>query len=237
MQNPKHSSISHLAIIMDGNGRWAQMQGKTRQIGHKKGASNVRKITDWCAKQGIKFLTLYAFSTENWNRPKKEVDFLMKLLEQYLKQEVKTYHKNNIRFRAIGDIDFFYQPLKSLILDLESQTASYTNLTQVLALNYGSRNEIARTFLKIANQHQNLASKTPTQIESLIDENLDTKDMPDVDLLIRTGGEERLSNFLLWQISYAEFYFTKTLWPEFQTTELATIIENFQERERRFGKI
>lgn len=255
---------------MDGNGRWAQIQGKSRQVGHKKGAKNVRFITDWCAKNHIAYLTLYAFSTENWNRPKKEVDFLMKLLERYLQEETQTYHQNKIRFRAIGDIDFFYQPLKSLIYNLESQTATYTNLTQTLALNYGSRNEIARACIKalaesnvcnknIAQESNNKSKKrfldsslpfanstqingdyaihtiNPKEMESLIHQHLDTTDMPDVDLLIRTGGEQRLSNFLLWQASYAELAFTKTLWPDFGSDELKGIIQDFYLRQRRFG--
>lgn len=231
-------SLNHLAIIMDGNGRWAQLQGKPRQAGHKKGASNVRTITNWCAKHDIGYLTLYAFSTENWNRPKTEVDFLMKLLERYLRDEAKTYHDNAIRFRAIGDIDFFSQPLKHLILDLESSTSHYTNLTQTLALNYGSRNEITRACRKIVLASPKLSDdpqEAAKALESTLANALDTADMPDVDLLIRTGGEQRLSNFLLWQASYAELAFTQTLWPDFNTNELARIIEEFHSRTRRFG--
>ncbi|SQB98854.1 undecaprenyl diphosphate synthetase [Helicobacter fennelliae] len=232
--------LHHLAIIMDGNGRWAQNRKKSRQSGHKVGAKNVRNITQWCLQYGIQFLTLYAFSTENWNRPKKEIDALMKLLEKYLKEESQTYHKNNIRFRAIGDIDFFYQPLKHLILDLESSTSSYTKMTQTLALNYGSKDEISRAFLRVIKSNVDLAdlqTKTPKQIKSLIAQNLDTHDMPNVDLLVRTGGEQRLSNFLLWQASYAEFYFSKTLWPDFDTKELQEIISDFYLRQRRFGAV
>lgn len=231
------NQLYHLAIIMDGNGRWAQNQGKIRTTGHKAGAQNVREITTWCAQNDIKFLTLYAFSTENWNRPKNEVNALMRLLERYLKEEAKTYHKHNIRFRAIGDIDFFYQPLKSLILDLQAKTASYENLTQTLALNYGSRNEIARSFLRLTQSPQDLSHLSPKAIESLISENLDTAGLPDVDLIIRTGGEQRLSNFLLWQVSYAEFYFSKTLWPDFSAQELERIIKDFSLRQRRFGRV
>ena len=235
---PKKGYTMHLAIIMDGNGRWAQLQGKPRQAGHKKGASNVRTITNWCAKHDIGYLTLYAFSTENWNRPKTEVDFLMKLLERYLRDEAKTYHDNAIRFRAIGDIDFFSQPLKHLILDLESSTSHYTNLTQTLALNYGSRNEITRACRKIVLASPKLSDdpqEAAKALESTLANALDTADMPDVDLLIRTGGEQRLSNFLLWQASYAELAFTQTLWPDFNTNELARIIEEFHSRTRRFG--
>ncbi len=233
------NQLSHLAIIMDGNGRWAKKRGKMRTAGHEAGAQNVREITTWCAQNGIKFLTLYAFSTENWNRPKSEVDTLMSLLEKYLKQEAKTYHKHRIRFRAIGDIDFFYQPLKDLILDLQAQTANYENFTQTLALNYGSRNEISRTFLKLTKTQnlENLKSLSSSEIELLIRENLDTFDMPEVDLLVRTGGEQRLSNFLLWQVSYAELYFSDTLWPDFSTQELEKIIKDFSLRKRRFGGV
>lgn len=237
MQN----SLNHLAIIMDGNGRWAQLQGKARQAGHKKGASNVRTITNWCAKHNIAYLTLYAFSTENWNRPKTEVEFLMKLLERYLRDEAKTYHDNGIRFRAIGDIAFFSEPLKHLILDLESATSHYTTLTQTLALNYGSRNEIARACHKILLDGALDRSQSPQEaakaLESAISAALDTADMPDVDLLIRTGGEQRLSNFLLWQASYAELAFSQTLWPDFGTDELAAIIDDFRARTRRFGAL
>lgn len=253
---PQDKTLKHLAIIMDGNGRWAQMQGKSRQVGHRKGAQNVRAITDWCAKHDISYLTLYAFSTENWNRPKKEVDFLMKLLEKYLRDEASTYHKNKIRFRAIGNIATFSQPLKSMILELESQTAHYTNLTQALALNYGGRNEIARAYAKIVGEcvggvDSGAESKNADfalsvvkmldsdrdfkQMEALVQRHLDTADMPDVDLLVRTGGEQRLSNFLLWQASYAELAFSKTLWPDFGSDELAEIIEGFYQRQRRFG--
>lgn len=249
-------ALQHIAIIMDGNGRWAQMQGKARHIGHKKGAKNVRIITDWCAKHEIKFLTLYAFSTENWNRPKKEVDFLMRLLERYLRDEAPTYHENEIKFRAIGDIEMFSQPLRDLIYTLESSTRNYTKLTQTLALNYGSRNEITRACAKILAQSQDIQERKKHSLhageshladaldsgaldhkalESALQAHLDTADMPDVDLLIRTGGEQRLSNFLLWQASYAELAFTHTLWPDFNTNELARIIEEFHSRTRRFG--
>lgn len=232
-------ALQHIAIIMDGNGRWAQMQGKARHIGHKKGAKNVRVITDWCAKHEIQFLTLYAFSTENWNRPKKEVDFLMRLLERYLRDEAPTYHENEIKFRAIGDIETFSQPLRDLIYTLESSTKSYTKLTQTLALNYGSRNEIARACYKILQANMANGAQSPQEavkaLESTLANALDTADMPDVDLLIRTGGEQRLSNFLLWQASYAELAFTHTLWPDFNTNELARIIEEFHSRTRRFG--
>ena len=231
------TSLSHIAIIMDGNGRWAQMRGKGRKAGHKEGAKKVREITTWCAKNHIAYLTLYAFSTENWARPKQEVDFLLKLLEKYLKNEAKTYHKHQIRFRAIGDISAFSKTLQNLITQLESSTSNYTNLTQVLALNYGSRDELARSFgkiLKSLSKTTQIPQKS-SDIQALINKNLDTYGLPDVDLLIRTGGEQRLSNFLLWQASYAELYFSKTLFPDFGTRELERIITDFGKRVRRFG--
>lgn len=224
------NELAHLAIIMDGNGRWAQAKNKARREGHKAGANTVRDITIWCAKNTIKYLTLYAFSTENWKRPKTEVNFLMKLLLEYLKSEKKTYLDNNIRFKAIGDISLFNNPLKEMILDLEECTKNNTNLTQILALNYGGRDEILRCFKKISHRYSDQIIS-----EKIIQENLDTAEIPDVDLLIRTGGEQRISNFLLWQISYAELHFTQTFWPDFNTQELEAIIANFKQRARRFG--
>lgn len=225
------NNLNHLAIIMDGNGRWAQIRNKPRKTGHQEGAKVVRDITIWCAKNSIKYLTLFAFSTENWKRPKTEVDFLMKLLLKYLKKEKSTYLQNDIRFKAIGNIEVFNNPLKDMICELEESTKMHTSLTQTLALNYGSRDEITRTFKKLLkNPPQELEN-----LESLIAKNLDTCDFPDVDLLIRTGGEMRISNFLLWQISYAELYFTPTYWPEFNTTELSDIIKSYKKKERRFG--
>ena len=293
------SELKHLAIIMDGNGRWAQSHNKPRREGHKAGASVVREITTWCAKHTIEYLTLYAFSTENWKRPKAEVDFLMKLLRQYLKNEKKTYLENNIRFKAIGDISSFSNPLKEMIFDLEESTQNNTNLTQILALNYGSRNEIARCFQKLLRalrggngasgqgQGENLGGASSgdltdeqegnlgsgltnglmggsliegstggrngkrsgfctgdtwealegdtARLEQAISAHLDTHFAPDVDLLIRTGGEMRISNFLLWQISYAELHFTQTFWPDFTTRELENIIAEFRTKSRRFG--
>ncbi|PAF44324.1 di-trans,poly-cis-decaprenylcistransferase [Helicobacter sp. 11S02596-1] len=217
---------------MDGNGRWAKQKGKIRTQGHKKGAKTIKEITTWCAKNNIAYLTLYAFSTENWNRPKSEVDFLMKLLEKYLIDEKKTYLQNNIRFKTIGNIEIFNQPLRRTIESLETETASNTALTQILALNYGSKDEIARACEKIITT--NAYAKNP-DMPQLIEAHLDTKGIPDVDLLIRTGGEMRLSNFLLWQASYAELFFSPILWPDFRADDLANIIEDFKSRKRRFG--
>lgn len=226
------NSLNHLAIIMDGNGRWAEKQGKNRTKGHQEGIKIVREISSWCAKNTIKYLTLYAFSTENWRRPKAEVDFLMKLLEKYLKKEAQTYKQNNIRFKAIGNIDIFNQSLKDSIKSLEDKTSKNTALTQILALNYGSRDEIARACKKIIDSNVCFEG---IDLSTLIEKNLDTYDTPDVDLLIRTGGEMRLSNFLLWQISYAELFFTPTLWPDFNIEELGEIVYDFRHRDRRFG--
>ncbi|PAF41263.1 di-trans,poly-cis-decaprenylcistransferase [Helicobacter sp. 11S03491-1] len=219
---------------MDGNGRWAKQKGKMRTQGHRQGIHTVREITKWCAKNNLSHLTLYAFSTENWNRPKAEVDFLMKLLEKYLLQEKKTYQENNIQFRAIGNIEAFNSPLKNLIQNLQEDTQHNNALTQILALNYGSRDEIKRAFEKII---QTNTYQTNTNLSQLIEDNLDTKGIPDVDLLIRTGGEMRLSNFLLWQASYAELFFTPTLWPDFTPEELQKIIHDFKSRTRRFGSL
>ena len=221
---------------MDGNGRWAQNKNLKRTDGHKEGVNVVRNIIQWCVKNSIKYLSLYAFSTENWNRPKIEVEFLMKLLEKYLVSESKTYMDNDIRFKAIGDIDRFSLRLKNLIFDLEKSTAKNNSLTQILALNYGSRDEMARVFLKLKNSKLD-SLKSKNEILNAIELNLDTANTPDVDLLIRTGGEMRLSNFLLYQSAYAELYFSKTLFPDFNTSELEAIILEYKNRIRRFGNI
>jgi undecaprenyl diphosphate synthase len=217
---------SHIAIIMDGNGRWAESQGKNRTYGHERGAETVRAITTFCAAHSdIDRLTLYAFSTENWKRPKIEVEFLMKLLEKYLKSERSTYLEGNIRFEPIGDLSIFSKSLRSVIDDVQNATAHCIGLTQCLALNYGGRDEIVRA--------ANILRETgELSVESL---SLALDCTHDVDLLIRTGGDHRLSNFMLWQAAYAELFFTKTLWPEFTTDELESIIKKFRTVERRFG--
>ena len=221
---------SHIAIIMDGNGRWAKERGLNRTAGHEEGARTVRKITSYCAKIGVKYLTLYAFSTENWDRPKLEVEFLMKLLEKYLKSELEVYLKNNIKFKAIGDLDRFSKGLQKTIFETQEKTAHCTGLTQVLALNYGSKNEIIRAIKKLNEQNLEV---TEENLESC----LDTSGMGDVDILIRTSGEVRLSNYLLWQNAYAEMFFTQTYWPDFNQSELDDILSDFGKRERRFGGI
>ena len=217
----------HIAIIMDGNGRWAQMQGLKRVKGHEAGAKVVRKVTRFCADhKEIERLTLYAFSTENWKRPKLEVEFLMKLLERYLQKELETYMENNIRFEPVGDLSGFSRPLLTTIEMVKEKTRHNNGLVQSLALNYGSKNEIVRALNTLA------AEKTEITEESLNN----ALDCPvPVDLLIRTGGDHRLSNFLLWQAAYAELFFSNTLWPDFSSYELETIIHQFTTIERRFG--
>ncbi|MEO1959356.1 MAG: di-trans,poly-cis-decaprenylcistransferase [Nautiliaceae bacterium] len=219
----------HLAIIMDGNGRWAKQRGFPRTKGHQKGVEVVREITTYCAKNPeIDTLTLYAFSTENWKRPKSEVEFLMKLLDKYLKKELKTYIQNDIKFEVIGDISKFSPSLQKRILATKEATKNNKSLTQVLALNYGSKDEITRAVKRVLQKKEKI---TPENIQKNLD-------MPrDVDLLIRTSGEMRISNFLLWQIAYAEMFFTKTLWPDFTSEELDKILKEFKKRERRFGGI
>jgi len=219
----------HIAIIMDGNGRWAKKRGLKIVEGHKAGAEVVKKITTYCANhKEVKILTLYAFSTENWKRPKMEIEFLMKLLDNYLKKELPTYIKNEVKFEVIGDISKFSKKLQDRIEYTKEQTKHFNKLTQVLALNYGSKDEIVRAVKKT------IANKEEVSEES-IQKHLDLN--KDVDLLIRTSGEIRISNFLLWQCAYAEMFFTKTLWPDFNEKELEEIINNFKKRERRFGGI
>jgi undecaprenyl diphosphate synthase len=220
----------HIAMIMDGNGRWAKERGLKRTAGHKKGAEVVREITTYCAKIGIKYLTLYAFSTENWKRPKLEVEYLMKLLEKYLKEELEVYLENNIKFRAIGDLSKFSKSLQNRILKTQEATSSCTGLTQVLALNYGSKDEIIRAIKKLNEKGLEVS-------EENLETCLDTAGIPPVDIMIRTSGEVRLSNYLLWQNAYAEMFFIQTYWPDFTKSELDDIISDFSKRERRFGAV
>jgi len=215
---------------MDGNGRWAKSRGLSRTAGHEEGAKTVREITTHCSKIGVKYLTLYAFSTENWTRPKLEVEFLMKLLQRWFTSELPVYLANNVKFKAIGDLSKFSKSLQKTIKEVEEKTVHCTGLTQVLALNYGSRDELTRAFKKVIENNLEIT-------EENIDASLDTATFGDVDLLIRTSGEVRLSNFLLWQCAYSEMFFTDTLWPDFAPKELDEIIEQFTKRERRFGGI
>ena len=221
--------IKNLAIIMDGNGRWAKQRGLNRTKGHEKGAEIIRDVTTYCAKhQSIETVTFYAFSTENWKRPKLEVDFLMRLLDRYLQKELETYQKNNVEFRAIGNLDAFSDKLQKRIKITEEATKGNKDLIHILALNYGGRAEITAAVNSLIAQ-----GKTVLE-ESDISSALQTP-YTDIDLLIRTSGEERVSNYLLWQISYAEFYFTETLWPDFTNIELDEIVNDFEQRTRRFG--
>ena len=213
---------------MDGNGRWAKERGKIRTFGHSEGAKKVIEITKVASNIGIKYLTLYAFSTENWKREKSEIDFLMKLLSKFLKREFRTLQENNIKFRVIGDMSKLSRQLQIVIANTIEKTKSNDGLTQILAINYGSRDEIIRAIKKMGNKDFT---------EENINKALDTHDFPDVDLLLRTGGEKRLSNFLLWQSAYAELFFTNTLWPDFSISEFRSILEDFKKRTRRFGGI
>jgi len=220
--------LKHLAIIMDGNGRWAKKRGLIRTKGHEKGADTIRDITQYCAEhETIETVTLYAFSTENWKRPKYEVDFLMRLLDRWLKQELETYHRFGARFETVGNIEGFSPKLQKTIASIKEQTAHHTNVTQILALNYGSREEIAKAATRLANRGAEITEKS-------LGLELNTP-YTDIDLLIRTSGEQRLSNFLLWQLSYSEFFFTPTLWPDFTPNELDDIIDQYLNRDRRFG--
>ncbi len=222
------NELHHLAIIMDGNGRWAKTKSLARIKGHEAGAKVVETVSEFCIKNSIANLTLYAFSTENWKRPESEVNFLLNLLKKFIIKKREIFIKNEIKFKAIGDISVFSQDLQSEISALQNLTATYKKLNFNLALNYGSRDEIIRAAKKVIQKGDELN-------EQNLSANLDSADSGDVDLLIRTGGEIRLSNFMLWQASYAEFAFTNTFWPDFSEDELAEIVENFKIKNRRFG--
>jgi len=226
----------HIAIIMDGNGRWAKQQGKLRAFGHKNGTKSVRKITETCAELGVENLTLYAFSTENWKRPKIEVKTLMQLLISSLKKEISTLQKNNIRLNAIGNLNDLPQKVHKELKEVIAQTKDNTRMTLTLALSYGSRDELLNTIKQISIKVKNNIISPEKIDESVINEHLYTRNLPDVDLLIRTSGEQRISNFLLWQIAYAELFFTDILWPDFKKENLYEAILCYQNRERRFGK-
>jgi undecaprenyl diphosphate synthase len=226
----------HLAIIMDGNGRWAKKQGMLRVFGHENGTKSVRTTVEACARLGVENLTLYAFSTENWNRPKIEVDALMKLLISALKKELKTLQENNIRLASIGNLDKLPKSAKKELDDVIEKTKSNTRMVLTLALSYGSREEILTAVRDIALKVKNNIISIDGIDESIINQHLYTQNLPDVDLLIRTSGEHRISNFLLWQIAYAELYFTDVLWPDFKEEDLYQAIISYQKRERRFGK-
>ena len=226
----------HLAIIMDGNGRWAKQQGFLRTFGHENGTKSVKLTIEECARLGIANLTLYAFSTENWNRPKLEIDTLMNLLINSLKKELKTLQDNNIRLNFIGNLDKLPKNAQKELLDVINKTESNTRMTLTLALSYSSREEILNAVKIISDKVKNNIISIDDLDESIINKHLYTQNLPDVDLLIRTSGEHRISNFLLWQIAYAELYFTDVLWPDFRVEHLYEAIISYQKRERRFGK-
>ena len=226
----------HLAIIMDGNGRWAKQKGLLRAFGHENGTKSVRLTVETCAKLGIENLTLYAFSTENWNRPKLEVNTLMKLLISSLKNELQTLQDNNIKLNTIGNLEMLPKSAQKELLDVIKKTANNSRMVLTLALSYGSREEIINAVKKISDKVKNNIISIEAIDESIINQHLYTQNLPEVDLLIRTSGEHRISNFLLWQIAYAELYFTDVLWPDFKEDDLYQAIISYQKRERRFGK-
>jgi undecaprenyl diphosphate synthase len=226
----------HVAIIMDGNGRWAKQRGLLRSLGHERGTRAVRETVEGAAKIGIKNLTLYAFSTENWNRPKLEVQTLMKLLVSSLKKEINTLQDNNIKLSAIGNLDRLPGKVYKELSEAMNATANNNRMTLTLALSYGAREELVNAVKSISLKVKNNIISPDNIDDNLINEHIYTRNMPDVDLLIRTSGEQRISNFLLWQIAYAELYFTDILWPDFNEDELFKALYSYQKRERRFGK-
>ncbi len=235
MESKEKMVPRHVAIILDGNGRWAKKRMLPRNAGHAAGSKNVEKICEAAWNMGIEYVTMYAFSTENWSRPKEEVDALMKLLESYLKDCLKTSKKNNMQVRVIGDISRLEPQLQDRIKELEEVSSQNTGLHFQVALNYGSRDEITRAVRKIAQDVKNGALEPEAVTDATITDYLDTEGIPDPDLMIRTSGEQRLSNYLLWQLAYAEFYFTDVLWPDFDKKELERAVDFYQQRDRRFG--
>ncbi len=227
----------HVAIILDGNGRWAKKRNMPRNYGHSRGSKNVEVITKAAHDLGIKYLTVYAFSTENWNRPKGEVDALMRLLREYMKTCLKTAKKNNMRVRVIGDISRLDPDIIDGIRELEEASKDYDGLYFQIAVNYGGRDEMIRAVKKLAADVKDGMVEVDAIDEPLFASYLDTRDIPDPDLLIRTSGEERLSNFLLWQLAYAEFYFTDVLWPDFSKEDLEEAIREYSKRNRRYGGV
>jgi len=232
----KNSIPNHVAIIMDGNGRWAKLKERPRIFGHKNGVTSVREVIEGCAEVGVKFLTLYAFSTENWNRPKLEVKTLMALLVSSLKKELKTLQKNNIKLNTIGNIENLPKKAQKELFEVVEKTKNNTTLTLTLALSYGSREEIVNVIKNISKNVVNNQLRIEEIDEKIINNHLYTFSLPDVDFMIRTSGEKRISNFLLWQIAYAELFFTDTLWPDFRKENLFKALLEYQKRERRFGK-
>ena len=227
----------HIAIILDGNGRWAKKKGMPRNFGHTQGSKNVERICEDAYKMGVKYLTVYAFSTENWKRPKEEVDALMNLLRNYMKTCLKTAEKNRMRVRVLGDKTALDDDIRSRIAELEEATKNNDGLNFQIALNYGSRDEMVRAMKKMCMDVKEGKLDAEQIDEKLFESYLDTHDIPDPDLMIRTSGEQRLSNYLLWQLAYSEFYFTDVLWPDFTKEDLAEAIAYYNGRDRRFGGV
>ena len=227
----------HIAIILDGNGRWAKKKGMPRSYGHTQGSKNVERICEDAYKMGVKYLTVYAFSTENWKRPKDEVDTLMGLLRNYMKTCLKTAEKNRMRVRVLGDKTALDEDIRQRIAELEEATKNNDGLNFQIALNYGSRDEMVRAMKKMVNDVENNNISAEDISEEKFSSYLDTKGIPDPDLMIRTSGEQRISNFLLWQMAYSEFYFTDVLWPDFDKSELEKAIAHYAKRDRRYGGV
>ena len=227
---------NHIAIIMDGNGRWAKGKGMQRVFGHKNALTAIRETADAASEIGVKYVTLYAFSTENWNRPKLEVDALMSLLVSTLKKELPEFQRKNVKINAIGNIDSLPKSAQKVLAKVISETENNTKITLTFALSYGSREEIVNTIKNISKKVVNNELDIEKIDEKIINNHLYTFNLPDVDLMIRTSGEQRISNFLLWQIAYAELYFTEILWPDYRRGDLFDAVIDYQNRERRFGK-
>ena len=227
----------HIAIILDGNGRWAKAKGMPRNYGHAQGSKNVERICEEAYRMGVKYLTVYAFSTENWNRPKDEVDALMKLLRNYMKTCLKTAAKNDMKVRVIGDKTGLDEDIRNRIAELEEATKDNGGLNFQIALNYGSRDEIVRAVRRVSEDVKEEKVKPEDIDEKMFETYLDTHGIPDPDLMIRTSGELRLSNYLLWQLAYTEFYFTDIPWPDFTKEELSKAIEQYNRRDRRYGGV
>ena len=228
---------NHIAIILDGNGRWAKAKGMPRSYGHVNGCANLETVCDYMKELGVKYVTVYAFSTENWKRSKDEVDGLMKLFRSYLKKCIKLADKNKMRVRVIGEVSAFDQDIQESIARLEQYSQKYDEIYFQIALNYGSRDEIIRGIRKLAQDAADGKVKPEEIDEHVFDNYLDTAGIPDPDLMIRTSGELRLSNFLLWQMAYTEFYFTDVAWPDFNKAELIKAIEKYNQRDRRYGGV
>lgn len=231
----KENIPRHIAIIMDGNGRWAKEKGKRRTAGHREGSKVLKEICRNAKDFSVEYITVYAFSTENWKRPKEEVAFLMDLLRQYLKESISSSKKDNMRVKVIGEREGLPQDIIDRIIELEQASKNNTGLTLQIALNYGGRNEIIRAIKKIAGDYKNDSIVLESINEDSFSRYLDTSDIPEPELMIRTSGEQRLSNFLLWQLAYSEFYFTDKYWPDFKKEDLEDAIIFYQNKERRFG--